>query len=389
MKAAINTVKGFSYPEFEPVAAAFRAQAERGEPGGSSVSIFKDGTEVLNLWQGFATSELPWQQNTVSNVFSCSKGIVSVVCAMLVSQGLLDLEETVAHYWPDFAQNGKQDIKVKTALQHRAGLSAPRRSLSHEQATDGHSLAAEIAAQEPLWQPGSTWGYHALTFGTIASKVIEGATGLTVGQYLAKHVTRALDVDLWIGLAAGAFNQLAPLISDQNFKPNGAAEYSDAYWQERAMTLGGALPTDPTDINGFNDPETLAAELPGANGVTNAHGLAKLFSAAVVETSGIKLADDEVLKMMCVPASTGSNAWNEPAPNPVWGTGFLLRVPGFIEAPGEDGFGHNGLGGQAAWASLKHRVSFGYTTSFLKNSSETQRNQKELVDALNLVIGSV
>lgn len=382
-----NHIDGFANPSMSRVADVFAKQAEQNEPGGSSVSIFQDGVEVLNLWQGRTADGAPWQKDTVSNVFSCSKGIVSAICAHLVSQGHLDLDLPVAHYWPDFAANGKGEIKVKTVLQHRAGLSATRRALSHSEIIDGYTLAAELAAQEPLWEPDKTWGYHALTFGTLASKIIHGATGLTVGEYLSANVVSQLSIDMWIGTPLEVTAKIAPLTSDGNFKPSNAPEFSDSYWQERAMTLGGGLPVDPTGPNGFNDQKTLAAELPGANGVTNAHGLAKLYSATVTETDGIRFSSDQVLREMCEPASTGANAWNEPAPNPVWGTGFLLRVPGFIEAPGTDGFGHNGLGGQSGWASLKHRVGFGYTTTFLKNSAETQKNQQQLVDALNEILG--
>lgn len=130
----------------------------------------------------------------------------------------------------------------------------------------------------------------------------------------------------------------------------------------------------------------LAAELAGAGGVTNAFGLAKIYSAAVVETDGVRLVNDDTLEMAIKPASFGQNVWHEPAPHPVWGNGFMLPASPHFEIPGGKGFGHNGLGGQAGWASLENRIGFGYTNSYLRNSPETQENQQDLVSMLQKLI---
>ena len=379
-------IQGTFEADFAEVAELFAQQGPENPAGGASLAVFKDGVPVVNVWRGEASAGESWNQDTISDVFSCTKGIVSILATRLVEQGLLDLEMPVAHYWPEFAAGGKSRIVVKTLLRHRAGLSAPRRDITRAELLDGHSVVEELARQEPLWEPDSNYGYHALTFGHLVSKLIHSVTGLSANQYLQADVAQPLGVDMWIGLPESELGRVAKLVGDGNFKSMNPEFGTDQYWIEKAMTLGGALPTDPTDVGGFNDPETLGIELAGANGVTNAFGLAKIYSAAVTETDGIRLVGDEALENAIKPASFGMNVWHEPAPHPVWGNGFMLPAPPHFEFPGAKGFGHNGLGGQAGWASLEARVGFGYTTSYLRNSPETQKHQQDLVKKLQHVL---
>jgi CubicO group peptidase (beta-lactamase class C family) len=378
-------VNGHFDPRYESLVELFYALGAKQPAGGSSLAVYKDGKEVVNVWQGSATADSPWQQETISDVFSCTKGIISIIAARLIDQGFLDPNQRVSFYWPEFAAAGKADVTVATVLQHKAGLSAPRRDLTHEQALDRDFVIAELAGQEPLWAPGTIHGYHALTFGHLVSKLIESVTGLTAGQYLQKHIAGPLGADMWIGLPAEQLGRVATLISDGGFKSTNPAPGSDVYWVEKAMTFGGAFPPDPTLPGGFNDAETLAAELAGANGVTNARGLARIYSAAVTDTDGIRLVSDEALKAACVPASYGENAWHEIGPYPVWGNGFMLNSLR-TATPGANGFGHDGLGGQAGWGNIEHRLGFGYTTTYLLSSAETQGNQQSLVAELNRIL---
>lgn len=379
-------IQGTFDPKFEPLVDLFASQGPTNPAGGSSLAVFQHGRPVVNVWQGEAQAGEPWTEETISTVFSCTKGIISILAARLVEQGLLNLEAPVADYWPEFAQGGKSEIKVKTLLQHRAGLSATRRDLSRAELLDGETVIKELAAQEPLWQPDSNYGYHALTFGHLVSKLIQSVSGHSANEYLQKHVAQPLGVNMWIGLPANQALNVATLVSDGNFQSQNPPHGSDQYWVEKAMTFGDALPTDPTSAGGFNDPETLAAELAGAGGVTNAFGLAKIYSAAVIETDGVRLVNDDTLEMAIKPASFGQNVWHEPAPHPVWGNGFMLPASPHFEIPGDKGFGHNGLGGQAGWASLENRIGFGYTTSYLRNSPETQKHQQDLVRKLQTLI---
>lgn len=377
--ANISEVEGSWEPKFETLVELFSSQGPENPAGGTTLAVYQDGKSVVNVWQGQASPESKWSEDTVSVVFSCTKGIISILAAQLIQQGLLDLEERVATYWPEFAQAGKENIKVKTLLQHRAGLSAVRRDLTYEEVLDEKTIIEELASQAPLWDPDTNYGYHALTFGHLVSKLIHSVTGFSANDYLQKVVTAPLGVDMWIGLPSAQLPRIATLVSDGGFKSANPSVGSDQYWVEKAMGFGGALPVDPTDAHGFNDPRTLGIELAGANGVTNANGLAKIYSAAVTETDGIRLLSDQTLEIATKPASYGKNVWNEPGPYPAWGNGFMLPIAEHFEMPGAKGFGHNGLGGSAGWGSVEKRIGFGYTTSFLRSSPDTQKHQQDLV----------
>jgi CubicO group peptidase (beta-lactamase class C family) len=126
--------------KFQPIADLFFAQQERYPLGGSSLAIFKDGAPVVNIWQGEQAPGKQWNAQTVSVVFSCTKALTSIMAHRLVQEGKLDLEQKVSHYWPEFAQAGKENIPVKWLLQHKAGLSTTRRDLTMDEITDGHTI---------------------------------------------------------------------------------------------------------------------------------------------------------------------------------------------------------------------------------------------------------
>ena len=375
--------------KYQEIADLFFAQQERYPLGGSSLAIFKDGEPVVNIWQGEAEAGKPWTQDTTSVVFSCTKGLTSILAHRLVQEGKLDLEQKVSYYWPEFAQAGKQNIPVKWLLQHKAGLSATRRDLTMDEITDGHTLEDELAAQEPLWEPGTAHGYHALTFGTLIGKLVHNITGKTAGKYFAELIAEPLGVDAWIGLPKDKFANLAPLISDGNRQAVVAEPNTDLYWQAKAMTFGGALNHLVESYEtGFNNPQLVSAELPGAGGVSNAFGLAKIYSAAVTEMNGVRLLEDETLRAAVVPQSTGPLKF-EPQDGtwfPAWGNGFMVDVPGLKDLLGPSSFGHDGLGGQNAFGDFEHRVGFAYTSNYLLSGADDQWRQQVLIRALKGIL---
>ncbi|WP_296633232.1 serine hydrolase domain-containing protein [Rhodoluna sp.] len=366
----------------------FFAQAGKAPAGGSALAIYKDGLPVLDIWQGSASPGVAWNSRTMSVIFSNTKGLAAIVANQLIEMGFLDPDEKVAHYWPSFAQFGKAEIPVKWILQHKAGLSAVRRDLSFEELVDGSTVTEELAAQEPLWLPGAGHAYHALTFGHLVGKLVESVTGKTIGTYFQEQIAKPLGVAAYIGLPANEFKNLAPLVTDGRRHSQNPSKYSPQYWIEKSMTFGKALPIEIAGPGtGFNDPRLLASELAGAGCVTSASALAKIYSATVATTDGIRFLTDETIRSSIEPQTTGPSVWGEPGPWPVRGLGFMLNVPGYREMVGKTSFGHDGLGGQQGFADLDHRIGFAYTTSYLFSGESEQENQQELAATLRKVLG--
>jgi CubicO group peptidase (beta-lactamase class C family) len=362
-------ISGFAAPGYEPVAAAFAAAFDGRPEMGAGLHVLRDGETVVDLWGGIADARTgrDWQKDTPSVVFSCTKGLVSILAARLVQEGRLDYEAPVSHYWPEFAAAGKSAVTVGDALAHRAGLSAPREDLNEDDIVDWNRMASVLASQEPLWPLGSGYAYHALTHGWLAGEIIRRVTGRSVGDYFAELVTRPLGVDAWVGLpqteaARAAHLRVSPPLSalwaEEATKPA-------PNWPYKAMTLGHALPADlVTEAGGFNADRIRAAEIPGAGGVASAEALATIWSATVVPTRGVRLIDDAVIAQATRTKSEGISVFGGEPPFCRWGYGFQLDSAA-RRYLADGNFGHDGAGGQVGFANPQRRIGFGFVTNWM------------------------
>ncbi|GMA94956.1 hypothetical protein GCM10025881_17800 [Pseudolysinimonas kribbensis] len=259
---------------FEPVARAFEASFE-GRPGmGAALAVLHRGELVVDLHGGSADrhGRTPWTDRTLSVIFSCTKGVLSILVARLVQEGRLDYDAPAIRYWPEFGEAGKSDLTVGDLLAHRAGLSAPRQDLSVDDIVDWDRMVSILARQEPLWAPGTGWAYHAITHGWLGGELVRRVTGRSVGDRFREAVAEPLGVDMWIGLPADRHDRVATMWSGPSLDELTATQQRERgfpghEWLWRAMTLGGALPPELVgDGVGFNDPRIHSAEIPGAGG---------------------------------------------------------------------------------------------------------------------------
>ena len=103
---------------------AFRRNFDEFDDLGAAVSVYHEGQVVIDLWGGVADSKTgsAWNQDTIVNIFSTSKGVLALCALMLVDRGQLDLDARVVDYWPEFGAEGKDGIPVHWLLSHRSGL---------------------------------------------------------------------------------------------------------------------------------------------------------------------------------------------------------------------------------------------------------------------------
>lgn len=381
---------GLVEPGFESVADAF-AQAFSGhERMGAALAVHVDGRPVIDVHGGVRdvrTAE-PWAGDTLSVVFSCSKGLMALLAARLVQQGRLDYDAPVAQYWPEFGQEGKEGVFVRHVLGHRSGLSAPTRSLSTAETLDWEAVTAALAQQRPLWQPGYAYAYHAITQGWLIGEVVRRITGLSAGEAFAQLVADPVGAEAWIGLSPEHEHRVAHLTVGPTLEAlvaQQAAERTPGVidWPERAMTLGTALPHAlVTDDGGFNDPRLHRAEIPAAGGIATARALSAIWSAAVVDTGRGRLVDDVTLESALRVQSDGQPLYPAPPPWPRWGMGFQLdsEARRYLTAAS---FGHDGAGGQVAFADPVHRVGFAFVTNVMEADDP---RATRIIDALRGVL---
>lgn len=363
------TVSGTFAAGFKNVAEAFTASFDGRPEMGAALHVVQDGETIIDLWAGIADARTgrAWTKETPSVIFSCTKGLVSILAARLVQEGKLDYDAPVGHYWPEFAAAGKDKVTVGQALAHQAGLSAPREDLSEDDILDWDRVVSALAAQEPLWPLGTGYAYHALTHGWVAGEIIRRVTGQSVGSYFRDLVTQPLGVDAWIGLPddkadiAAHLRVSAPLSAlwaEESGKPA-------PNWPYKAMTLGSALPADlVTEDAGFNAQRIRAAEIPGAGGIATAEALATMWSATVTPTRGVRLIEDAIIANATRTKSSGAPVFGGDPPFSRWGYGFQLdsEARRYLS----DGcFGHDGAGGQVGFADPARRIGFGFVTNWM------------------------
>ncbi|MCS5731665.1 beta-lactamase family protein [Herbiconiux moechotypicola] len=351
---------------------AFRDSfADRG-PMGAALSVWIDGRQVVDVWGGVTAGNFAsqWTATTTTVVFSCTKALLAILAARLVQEGRLDYEAPVAHYWPEFAQAGKEDVLVKHVLAHQAGLSAPRRSVSTDQAISWPFMTELLASQRPLWTPGTAHEYHALTFGWLVGELIRRVSGRSVGDALQEIISQPLNAEIWIGVPPEQSFRVAELLLEEGSETAHAAAGErtpqEPDWGVRSLTLGGAFPVELAGPGtGFNDPRVRAAEIAGAGGIATSRSLAKAMSATVVRTDGVRLLDDAILARATAPVTLGPPAFGRPPPWSKRGLGFQLPSPGrgFLSPRS---FGHDGAGGQIAFADPDARLGFAYLTNRLE-----------------------
>ncbi|MDQ6726414.1 MAG: beta-lactamase family protein, partial [Actinomycetota bacterium] len=349
-----TAISGVCAQGFEPVWDAFAANfVDPGEVG-AAVAVVVDGQPVVDLWGGVADPHTgrPWEERTPALVYSTTKGLTTVCALLLWQRGILDIDATVASIWPEFAAQGKAGVTVRHLLTHRAGLPTFDEPITFQQCHDPDLVAARLAAQAPHWEPGSTHGYHPLTFGWLVGEVVRRATGRTVGRMLADEVAGPLGLDTWIGLPPEREAEVARLV------PGGldmaAVEHDDpalaflaAILDLESLTFRAfAVPPGQLDVESFNAPELHQAEWPAANGITTARSLARLYGELACD----RLLSGATLDEASRPQSAGPD--RVLAVPTSFGLGFSLSSDAVLHAPG--GFGHDGAGGSVAFADRSH-----------------------------------
>jgi CubicO group peptidase (beta-lactamase class C family) len=364
-------IQGIVEQGFGAVTDAFVSNFVERQDRGSGCTVYVAGNVVVDLWGGYADSRTgrPWDQDTAAVIFSCSKGVLAICAYLLVQEGRLDLDRPIADYWPRFGRNGKGGITLRHAMSHRAGLPALDVDLTRDQVLGWDPVIKAIEDQRPLYQMSEGHMYHAMTYGWLGGEVIRRITGSKPGEYLQIAIARRLGLRTWIGLPADARPTVAwmepPLPDEDTEAAREAARIAGEHpIVERSLTMGGAIhfPAED-DVVSFNDPVIQAGEIPGANGISTARSLARLYAACVSEVDGFRLLSDASIKDAMNALSQGPQLSGMPDDGSRWGTGFQLSSPPSNPMLGPTSFGHAGAGGQLAFADVATEVGFAYLSN--------------------------
>jgi CubicO group peptidase (beta-lactamase class C family) len=360
------------------VADAFAANfAERGEVG-AAVAVHLDGRKVVDLWGGVAdpSTGRPWAQDTVVGVFSSTKGVTAIGANLAVERGLLDPDATVATYWPEFAAAGKDAITVRQVLSHQAGLPLVDAELTLDEALSWEPVVAALAAQAPLWEPGTDHGYHMRTYGWLVGELLRRTTGRSPGTFLREEVTAPLDVDFWVGLPEDVEPRVAALVPPASSLKEALAPLGDSLLLARVFSNPGGH-FDYDDM--WNTRRLHACELPSSNGIGDARGLSRLYASCI----GDGVDGRRTLAPATVDAATVEQVRGTDAVIMVescFGLGFMLGKS-FGPANPSTCFGHAGAGGSLAFADPPSGLAFGYVMNDLRFDPTGDPRSETLVRA--------
>jgi CubicO group peptidase (beta-lactamase class C family) len=263
-------VEGTTHPRFAGVRAQLEANLASGDDVGACVCATLEGETVVDLWGGYQdeAKTKPWARDTIINVYSTTKTMTALTALILADRGAIDFDAPVARYWPEFAANGKDGVKVSHLMSHSAGLSGWKEPLAKEDLYDWEKVTSLLAAQAPYWEPGAAPGYHALTQGYLVGEVVRRVTGKSLGTVFREEVAEPLGADFHIGLPASEDHRVAELIAP----PVGAGvEARNQTEVQRNMSNNPGIIVSETKTRAWR-----GAEIPAAGGTGNARAVAEI-----------------------------------------------------------------------------------------------------------------
>ncbi|MFF4032224.1 serine hydrolase domain-containing protein [Streptomyces sviceus] len=384
-------VNGTVAEGFEPVRDVFARNFEALGDRGAALAVYRDGRKVVDLWAG--TRDIdgtePWRHGTAQVVRSATKGVAAAVLLLLRQRGELDLDAPVAEYWPEFKARGKEHVLVRHVLNHRAGLPVLDRPLTPEEALDPLRGPEAVAAQAPVWEPGTDHGYHALTYGWMLDELARRVTGLGAGEWIAREIAGPLGAEFWLGLpaaeeAAGRTGRVGRVEAPE---PSGALRarprrsVTEAYQDPDSLTRRAFAAITPFPDQ--NEPAYRASALPATNGIATADGLARIYAALIGEVDGVRLFDPATVELARAEESAGPD--RVLVVNTRFGLGYMLHgsASPFL---GPGSFGHPGRGGSLGFADPDTGIAFGYVTNGFRKTVTADPRAQALVRAVRAAL---
>ena len=371
MNAATPTIHGHVNAGFEPVRDAFIQNFEHRNELGGACCVYLHGEKVVDLWGGIRNKETgaPWEEDTMVVVWSATKGLSAMTLALAHSRGWLDFDERVAHYWPEFAQNGKGDITVRQLLAHQAGLFAIDEPVDQATVADLDRLAVVLARQKPAWKPGERQAYHALSLGFYEGELLRriDPAHRSLGQFFQDEIATPLGADFYIRLPSwvpnGKLATLSPpgrlaMLVGFPWRLALAAMYPRSnIFRALEVNPGTRIVLDPDRIYTRN------LEVPSGGGVGTARAIAHAYSEFANGSRVLGLRPETLLALAAPPVAPARGFFDECLKGDVrFSLGFMKPSP---ELPlgSASSFGSPGSGGALGFADPETGIGYGYVTS--------------------------
>ena len=396
-------VKGTYQPKFQKLYDIFSDSLESNYELGAGISIEHNGKNIVNLWGGYTNEkkDQEWTEETIVNVWSVTKAITGICIVKLINDGKLDVNNLVSSYWPEYGNNGKENTTVKDLLTHRAGMFGFQNDYPQTNWNDWHAYVKALEEQKPFRPPGSSQGYHAVTFAWLVGELIKKIDGRTVGEYFKEEFSKPLNLDFHIGLdkkdlhrcaevSYKRLDNLKPPLDFIKYVPSFLLNKDLINYKETVISKDflKAFNSKHFDKNGPNSVDWRTAEVPSANGHGTAYSLAKLFGILSngCEINGNKLIDQKIL--------TEATRIHSKGPDTVlfgsklnFGYCFMVEQSfsdklNFAPIFKTETFGHAGIGGSVAFGDLKNKIGYSFVCNRQQKTSNLYKTSNLLTKAL-------
>lgn len=370
-------IDGMCDPAFSHVREVFAENfRSRGELG-AAVCVYREGHKVVDLWGGIADPETatPWSEDTLTCMMSVGKSMAALAVLMLVDRGRIELEAPVANYWPEFAQNGKERISVRTLMSGLAALiyadAAPDGS-----AYDWDVICRALAAQPPEWEPGTQGAYHSFTGGYLLGELVRRVDGRMIDVFFREEIARPLDVDYGFGVAVADLPRVARTVPNR-----GSTTLNQS--QDLDTKMGRAWRPWPQSPCPFNGSDFRRAVMPSSNGHGNARAVARVY--ALLERGGmldgVRLISPALVEEIRKESWRGTCGMTD---RPFrYGLGFFLNYPPLLPfGANPRAFGHPGAGGAIGIADPEAGLAMSYSPNLMCAGAGVGERCEALVEAV-------
>lgn len=346
--------------KIDQLATRARREIESGLLPSCQYAVALDGEVIAGETLGDATDDSRYV------IFSATKAVVVSTFWTFIQDGSVDVSLPVQHYFPEFMADGEPErgptITVEQVMLHTSGF--PHAPLGPPAWWTREGRVEKMRGWRCNWEPGTAFEYHASSAHWVLAEIMERIAGVDFRTLVSDRVLVPHGLDrLQVGVPENQQGDVTELIAVGELP---TPDELEAAFGVRELPL-----TEVTEeaLLGFNDPRVRALGVPGGGGISNAADLARFYQALLHNPKGVW--DDELL-------TTVTTDVRNTFPDPMSGVP-IRRTLGLCTA-GDDGkgswrgfgktgsprrFGHNGAGGQIAWADPDSGLSFVYLTNGL------------------------
>ena len=369
------TALGEFNKKFENTYELFKKNLENDEEVGASFAVYQNGEILVTLYGGYRDRDKKnkWDQTTIVNIHSTSKGIVAMIVAKLIDENKLDLEKNVADYWPEFANGGKESIKVKTLLSHQAGMYGWRQPIDETDFYKWDYVVDLLANQEPYHKADEKICYHPKTIGFLVGELIKRVTNKSVGKNLEELLNSPLETKCFIGTPSAYHDNIAELISSESLRK----AFSDPTNVDEYLITAFLNPANRTKT--ANTAEWRLAEIPAMNCHSNSGSLAKIYDFFLSHLSNKFISSNTYETLTTVAVSGDDHVMKSPMQ---WSHAGYSVGGGKLFGKSSKAFGHTGWGGSMAFGDPENGISCAYTMTLFTGSMLGDQRALKVVETI-------